>query len=63
MDTAGILTGASIFGQTKKEKPLGDGTVKYDQPFIVFSDFDGYLKFVAYTVLNADKVKDDNATG
>jgi hypothetical protein len=25
------------------EKPLGDGTVKYKQPFIVFSDFDGTI--------------------
>ncbi|CCG82585.1 Uncharacterized phosphatase C823.14 [Taphrina deformans PYCC 5710] len=29
--------------QSKREKPLGDGTVKYKQPFIVFSDFDGTI--------------------
>lgn len=42
MDSLGVFTGSSMLAQGKVEKPLGDGTVKYDQPFIVFSDFDGY---------------------
>lgn len=43
MDMSGLTTGQAIYKSDKKEKPLGDGTVKYKQPFIVFSDFDGTI--------------------
>lgn len=56
MDLSGTSTGQSIYKSDKKEKPLGDGTVKYKQPFIVFSDFDGTITLQDSNVFTLEDV-------